>query len=471
EMFSRIVANKQKLIEIQGSIRGISVHPILESELEARFIEILSQAKFAGKPVAVKKRVVEQKPGWRIEINGHIYDIVPQVELVQTDQVVIPARADFMIYPVKSCLKRPIALFCDGYAWHAGKRKTQSRVGKDMAQRMAIVRSGRFYIWSLTWADLEKRIGTPHYDNFLAYNPTMTLYLEKIFKSRDDQLFFRELEKLNSFELFCKLLGNPEIDNWNTFSVALAVSQIQPEGGQPVLKQTISEFEQVLRHSGSWQDVNFDTVTKQSGGDYFFGITAKDYQDKPKLKLLVSATKTAIQNMSRYEISPCCRFFDDDDIVDQLDFKKAWNGFLRLFNIYQFVPNALFVTSKGLADHEYDHSIYNWIEKEKKPITGGEDFKELYDITDPKYHPVLTYLIKHKLPLPEIGYELLNDKNRVTGQAEMAWPPQKIAFLHEQEMDFKKEFEQKSWQVWELKNILENLSICDTLLRSNKDGK
>jgi DEAD/DEAH box helicase domain-containing protein len=52
----------------------------------------------------------------------------------------------------------PIAVFTDGYEWHADAASGNLRTGRDSAQRLAIVRSGKYRVSSLTWADVYERL-------------------------------------------------------------------------------------------------------------------------------------------------------------------------------------------------------------------------------------------------------------------------------------------------------------------------
>jgi DEAD/DEAH box helicase domain-containing protein len=131
------------------TISNISINCLLESELEARFIEALRRAKHQEQPFQFKPDVVNGKPGWRLKAGEQMWLIEPQVELGPKDNVAFPVRADFIFHPERSAQALPVAVFTDGFMFHA--EGENHRVGHDMAQRMALQGSGRFNIWSLTW--------------------------------------------------------------------------------------------------------------------------------------------------------------------------------------------------------------------------------------------------------------------------------------------------------------------------------
>src|SRR6476620_48678 len=63
------------------SISSISINSLIESELEARFIEALRRSKFHDQPFRLTKDVVRCKPGWRLVVGDRTWMIEPQVEL------------------------------------------------------------------------------------------------------------------------------------------------------------------------------------------------------------------------------------------------------------------------------------------------------------------------------------------------------------------------------------------------------
>ena len=60
---------------------------------------------------------------------------------------------------------RPVVVFTDGFGPH------RHRIGKDMAQRMALVQSGKYRVWSLTWGDVESRLRPlgSYYHDYLSH--------------------------------------------------------------------------------------------------------------------------------------------------------------------------------------------------------------------------------------------------------------------------------------------------------------
>src|SRR5690606_35638343 len=59
-------------------------------------------------------------------------------------------RPDFLLTPVRSTSpRRSIAVYADGWADH------QNCLREDARKRSAVVASGRYWVWSVTWVDVE----------------------------------------------------------------------------------------------------------------------------------------------------------------------------------------------------------------------------------------------------------------------------------------------------------------------------
>ncbi|MEQ8226271.1 MAG: DUF1998 domain-containing protein, partial [Candidatus Eremiobacterota bacterium] len=163
-IISSIIDRKDKITEIT-TISDIQINKLLESELEARFIKRLSTVP----GFKLSKALINGKCGWLLLIdNNPAYNIEPQVKLNIQDGINIPSRADFVFWPIRS-LGKPVALFTDGYEYHGGKLDKKSRLGKDTAQRMSIIKSNKFIVWSLTWDDIvsDTDNGDKYFENYL----------------------------------------------------------------------------------------------------------------------------------------------------------------------------------------------------------------------------------------------------------------------------------------------------------------
>ena len=124
---------------------------LFDSQLEQRFIEALRRKAADGSArIEVKGDLVRGKAGYFLKAGAQHWRVEPQVNLGPDQGVVIPSKPDFVLWPETDSGCLPIAVFLDGWQYHKDK------VGDDIAKRMAIARSGRFSVWSLTYDDIAR---------------------------------------------------------------------------------------------------------------------------------------------------------------------------------------------------------------------------------------------------------------------------------------------------------------------------
>lgn len=135
------------------SISEIAINPNFDSVLESRFIESLKRlggSKDAATgmqqipPVKLVPDVVNGKSGFVMDAGGQRYKIEPQRDLTPDDGIAVVSRPDFVIWPwSQASTRRPIAVFCDGWAHH------KNIMRQDARKRSALVTSGKFWVWSV----------------------------------------------------------------------------------------------------------------------------------------------------------------------------------------------------------------------------------------------------------------------------------------------------------------------------------
>ena len=153
-ILEELIGNLDQLERVT-SISEIYINPNFDSELEARFIEGLRRLSGqGGLPfVTLVQDIVHGKSGYLLEVDQQRYWIEPQVDLGPGEGVAVPCRPDFVLWPAQSrSQRRPIAVFCDGWAYH------QASTREDAIKRSALVASGKFWVWSVTWEDVQSAL-------------------------------------------------------------------------------------------------------------------------------------------------------------------------------------------------------------------------------------------------------------------------------------------------------------------------
>ena len=460
DLLSEILKRRDHLVKTE-SLKNMSVNPLLDSELEERFIEALRSFATPDIKVNLRQEVVKGKPGWYLKVNDRGYFIVPQVDLGPGDGVAVSSRADFVFYPERFREGKPIVVFTDGFMFHAGKGD-YNRIGKDLSQRMAIVRSNRYLVWSLSWEDVENSLHKKggHYENFLGDR------CEKInaLHARYDDIFHVQrlggLRDQSGFDMLMAYLADPEPKMWDMHALIHGLVHLDctchEEGARSIADG--------LWQDASWSEVRFETKPDASG-NALVGLYRKDHGEQPMIRLLACLEKEDYAQNRFHKNAVICRFFDDDDLAEKPHFKAAWNGFIRMYNIYQFIPNAIFITSKGIAQGQY-----LWLETAKegvarKSASGSTALSKLLEVTDHALHDLLLFLSDRNLPLPEAGFELCDEKDEVVATGELCWPERKIALLRGDEQGSAQTFSAQGWRTASLDDMVREPFQCIALLQ------
>lgn len=153
KLLREILDHRDQLGPLDSLSKLKPANPLFDSELEARFVEALRRP--GTDPLdrwVVTDVLVKGKPGYQVscgDSGGRRWRLEPQVELGPTDGVVIPSKPDFVFWPDDDRGDLPVAVFLDGWQFH------REIIEQDLAKRTAIAKSGRFSVWTLTWADVE----------------------------------------------------------------------------------------------------------------------------------------------------------------------------------------------------------------------------------------------------------------------------------------------------------------------------
>ncbi|WP_174624507.1 helicase-related protein, partial [Candidatus Methylobacter favarea] len=152
-----------KIVAVAG-LREVKISPLMESELEARFIEALRRVGKTHAKFELRPEFHGGNAGWFVRFDERRYFLQPQVELDATQGVVVKSRADFVLWPSGAAGQKPVAIFTDGFQYH------KNRLALDTAQRMAILASDEFWVWSLSYDDVQNILdgkASPHLNLFL----------------------------------------------------------------------------------------------------------------------------------------------------------------------------------------------------------------------------------------------------------------------------------------------------------------
>ncbi|MEO6923211.1 MAG: DUF1998 domain-containing protein, partial [Bryocella sp.] len=243
KILSQILAHQSSLRKIKTIGDVAAVHNALfDSELERRFIEALrrrpadSSARFE-----VKEEIVRGKPGYFLKAGDLSWSIEPQVHLGPQQGVVIDSKPDFILWPETAPGCQPIAVFMDGWRYH------KAIVGEDIAKRVAIARSMRFSVWTLTSDDISAVLEP-------GSRPPDTLWGEA-FVSSSDQV--------------SALLERFGIAKWKSFHAWTAFEQLRARiaGMTDDVMQRIAVSLAIRVGASRMDTASFESLTHSSAGE------------------------------------------------------------------------------------------------------------------------------------------------------------------------------------------------------------
>ncbi|MCP4157080.1 MAG: DEAD/DEAH box helicase [bacterium] len=483
-MLAQILEHKNDIVPT----RHLQEHKggaLFESELEARFIDALflhSKKENTPESISMENEFSGGKAGYYLTVTDTLnktekrYRLEKQVELGEHG-VPVPSRADFVIWPVREsgddAEAKPIAIFTDGYRYH------ESRLAKDTAQRMAAVQNSGFLVWSLTWQDVEEAFNDR--GSYFDVYPDEKL-VQKAAKKFLPILkmisagALKECEKSGSFFLLLRYLARPQESLWRNFAFAHAFLWLDAQRftNAPDHAQECRRFDRRLEEV---LDKQMSELVPQIPGPRVRGwwpVIPKS--NEPAVECFSVITHDSLPENRMKQCLPVIYLNDSPELRKMESFQKAWNSFLRYYNILQFLPLALITTRSGLAQSsfakvDYKHALTTLADT---PVL-KEKWLEIQSSIDDAVKPLIDKLAEAGFPYPVPGYELPDSGGCITGEAELAWDVSgnknkrniKTALLMDYQAEFEPLFTDCGWQTVMFTSTEQTLEALNELLKKS----
>lgn len=441
-ILENILSQGESLVQI-SSLSAIDLNPLLESQLEQRFLEVLS----ASPGASLRTEVIDGKDGFHLRLEEHHWEIIPQVEIEASPEIPLATRPDFVLRPVRKSLSLPIAVYLDGFAYHADAEGGHNRVGKDIAQREGLRHSGKWRVWSLGWQDLDE----PESDEGEDFShPGMSSDQRQRYQGLASDLTdanghpLRGTYAAGSWKLLINYLQNPKRETWQAGALCLLMS-IKP----PSRTSSEATHERLVELLASVPS-DEGPASLATGDHLGFEHASED----SRWRCLVSAPITALQSRAFESVQALIRF-DDMQQPEAPDFRRAWLGLLRLQNLLQFLPRVFFATTLGLFEGHETRVLDLWdgISAEAPDVPepdvdpGSAAWAIDRDLIHPDLHPLLDDISVWSREEPECGFELLGEAGSIVAEAELAWPDRKVVLLMPDQSFAQPQFERSGWIV------------------------
>lgn len=417
KILARIAELKPTLKSI-GSIGDITPNNALfDSELEKRFIEALRRRPLDGSQrFEVREELVgASKPGYLLTAGEAVWTIHPQVELGSSQGVVIPCKPDFILYPVNRA-QRPIAVFLDGWKYHKDK------IGDDMAKRMAVVRSGKFDVWSLTYDDIAVALepGSPQPETLW---PAVLGHAGQSAAPIHERFGVAQLVDFHTRTSFSAL---------RQILIGMSDEQRQRLAVVLVLRAGITQ--------APYDSAAFAQVLATPAGDALAGLPAFSSRVDADLgrvwsagtgglQLAVQARKSGMAALAAapndHEAQPMLilRWGDVSTLVDA-DRQRLWQQLWQAANLLLPMTNTWLA-----ADENCSLSQLAAAPAYEQALQVSADWLQACELVHRSLAGLLARLSTRNDQAPVIGYEYTDQAGCVVAEAEAAWPAKRVAIV------------------------------------------
>jgi len=443
ETLSEILAKRGDLQPIH-TLSDVSLDQRLESELEEKFVAALAARCIEKDYCSWREFVQGGEIRWKFSINDVEWELEAQVNLSSKQGVGVASKPDFIFRRVNGNLgDKPIAVFCDGFAFHGCPDKAEGRIWDDVVKRTAIIDSGKFNKWSVAWKDVElfeKDKGSAP----CLFEDTANRKLSALAGPAGLTLP-KELGKSSSMEMLWEYLADPNPEKWrclaNVWTVAWATS------GQLIGPDQIDAIGNLLTTDQVLNDCpQIDVVP--SPGASFGRIGWSEFQ-----QTLISCQTADLQVGNIDAANVVLRLDDSAGNRAANEFERSWRAFLQAWNLLQFRANVTVQTTERIQRESDQVSIPDQISQAAEPVV--EEYiesepliAELLEYSTETVKPFLHHLALTGLQLPTIDFELDVGTERCGPQPELAWPELKMVILADNQIEDREIFENKSWKVF-----------------------
>ena len=466
ELLSEILKFRDELTPVD-SLGAVQMSGLFDSALEARLVEAIRREE----SVTVIPEVMEGKSGFRYRRDSDedsdpvAWELVPQIRVKKSARVLAAMEIDLLArFGRVDAEGRQFAIFTDGYKDH------QSRIGYDFFQRMALVRGGHRYSWSLSWHDVESCFTSMDRFFFNLLGAT-------------DQGFERSamVQMAKTFGVYDWVRSNADENSMIWLNDLL---QRRPEAAERIMKRfalaTIAGG--MLLPQGASSDETFagwkEQLSRRIGSQITQVLIPEDApqplvhrlvltEEGATMEIYALWTQRGIQETSPREMRVVVWLDDEPELRGQPGFRRLWNGALRLFNLLQFLPRTYFVTSTDDERVDLGALVAQDLQSSDDPAESTQglmpmDWRDVREEMLEEDRHLVDKLFDARAPLPTPIFALLDDHGHTRGaEAELAWPDLEFALVYVEPGNIADEqamqaFEDQGWTTWAFQRALED---------------
>jgi DEAD/DEAH box helicase domain-containing protein len=415
----------------QQALAAIKPNSLFGSMLEKKFVDIL-ESFVSQQNGTWEQTIIRGNQGFRFSLAGtdRLWELELQPTLGTAQGVSIQSQPDFVLRTDDDRIK-PIAIFTDGFQYHC---HPVNRLADDMQKRRAILESGKYHVWNITWDDLNPENG----DHVMVCHAPVAQMLQQYAnaaKSQGKNVPDARKVICNGMVQLKAFVSAPHAPGWAQLATFATYFPLQMLAAQRTVNA--NELRAAL---GAWRPGNaLPKVAHRDNGDWVYNDRASLNQD------LISyiTVGDAVSNRQSQGIT-LARLGDSESETTGSDFAERWRRFLACLNLYQFSENFRFwaASESNTTAPEIPLQAMEAI---------SDDWQPVLEEVLPSLKPYVQELASAVLPLPAAlpKVEYFNDQIDDDAFAELAWPgcSPPIAVLAGDQTDFAPAWQQQGWKV------------------------
>ena len=408
---------------------AIKPDSLFGSVLEKRFVDRI-KVFVHEKQGKWEQTIIKGARGFRFSMpqSSRIWELELQPLLGNAQGVMVDSRPDFLLSCDDESIK-PLAIFTDGFAYHC---YPNNRLADDIEKRRAILESGNYYVWNISWDDLkpenEGHFMVCHQQIAdLAYRAAR-VYRDDRNPVPDSRMILRNgLEQLKAF------LDCPVEESWKKLANFIASKPLSVLIDKRKVMR--SELNIALK---DWQNGAAMAMLKHTdSGEWIYNDRASLNQD---IITYISLDDALCNNSSN--VTALVRLGDSESEVTGSDYCERWRRFHACLNLYQFCDlYKVWATSEIKSG--YDPEIL---------FTQSVLVSEMWDeVIKEVTTPLRPYVQKLAVELEDLvpQVEFFNNNIDDDAFAELAWPEinKPIVILAGDQISFSEKWQGLGWQV------------------------
>ncbi|MEC4812791.1 MAG: DEAD/DEAH box helicase [Scytonema sp. PMC 1069.18] len=401
---------------------------LLGSALERKFINKLEEW-VNERNGTWETTLVFGKTGFRFSLpnTNRTWELELQPQLRLSQGVSISCQPDFMLRCADDESILPVAIFTDGFEFHV----ETNRLADDMAKRRAILLSGRYHIWNITWDDLS----ATNLEEFLVVPKQIAAKVDIFATTAISKGLTMPMGRLaigNPWQQLTGFIQRPEASGWRRLAEFIAAFPLE------VLAATRVHAESTLRHAlNHWRNgQDFIVPPSIDSGEWVCYDRTSGGSDV----IALSTIADCLANR-RDQVRVTARLGDSEsERSANQTYRPRWRKFLACLNLLQFCGAFVFFTTSEVEAGTAPDVLPN----SSAFATSGE-WADIRAEVIPSLQYVVDELAVAGVAIPQAAYE--DEEIDSTAIAELAWVSPRIAVLAGDQALLVSTWEANGWTV------------------------